>query len=43
MKEAFLIEYGGQCTQQAYDRSVRREPNEEGRWKRLIKELEEIA
>jgi len=43
VKETFLIEYDGQCTQKAYDRVITREANEEGRWKRLIKELEDMS
>ena len=43
VKETFLNEYDGQCTNKPYDRVITREPNEEGRWKRLIAELEDMS
>lgn len=43
VKQIYLIEYDGQCTNRPYDRVITREPNEEGRWKRLIAELEDMA
>ena len=39
VKDTFLIEYDGQCTKKPYDRVITREPNEEGRWKRLKKNI----
>lgn len=38
-----MYEYSGQCGKYAYERVVSREPNEEGRWKRLIRELEDMS
>jgi len=43
MRDTFLIEYGGQCGDKAYTRSITRETNEEGKWRRLIKEIEDLA
>lgn len=43
MKKTFLNEYGGQCGQVAYTRKVTREPNEEGKWQRLLAEIEEMS
>ena len=42
MRESFL-EAGGQCELAPYGRSITIENNEDGRFKRLIKELEGIA
>ena len=38
-----LIKNEGQCGQDHFKRTTTREPNEEGRYRRLIKELDEIA
>ena len=43
MRDTFLIEYGGQCGEKAYTRVITRETNEEGKWRRLIKEIEDLA
>lgn len=43
VKETFLNDYGGQCTQLPYDRVITREANEEGKMKRLLRELEELS
>ena len=43
MRDTFIKEFGGQCGDKAYTRSVTRETNEEGKWRRLIKEIEDMA
>ena len=43
MKDTFIIEYEGQCGPKAYSRKITKEPNEEGKWQRLINEIEKIA
>lgn len=43
MRDTFLIEFEGQCGSVAYTRKITREPNEEGKWQRLIKEIEDLA
>ena len=43
MKDTFLIEYEGQCGPVAYTRKITREPNEEGKWQRLLNEIEEMS
>lgn len=43
MKQTFVNEYDGQCGEVAYTRKITREQNEEGKWKRLIKEIEDMA
>ena len=42
MKQAFLQEHG-QCSGPPYKRTTTKETNEEGKYKRLIKEIEEMA
>ena len=41
MRDTFVNEYEGQCGQKAYTRKIVRETNEEGKWQRLIKEIED--
>lgn len=43
VKEMFINECDGQCTGKAYNRAITKEINEEGKMRRLINELEEIA
>lgn len=43
VKQAFLRECGGQCGSKPYKRTTKKEANEEGRFRRLIKEIEEMA
>ena len=43
MKQNFVDLYGGQCGEIPYTRKITREPNEEGKWKRLIGEIEDMA
>lgn len=43
MRDTFLIEFDGQCGPVAYTRKITREVNEEGKWRRLIKEIEDLA
>lgn len=43
MRDTFLIEYEGQCGDVAYTRKITREANEEGKWRRLISEIEDMA
>ena len=43
MRDTFLIEYEGQCGPVAYHRKITREPNEEGKWQRLLTEIEEMS
>ena len=43
MKDTFLNEFKGQCGEVCYTRKITREPNEEGKWKRLLNEIEELA
>lgn len=42
-KKNFLIECGGQCTSEVFKRVVTKKKNEEGKYKQLIYELEEMA
>ena len=43
MRDTYIKEYGGQCSEKAHIRSVTKETNEEGKWRRLIKEIEDMA
>lgn len=43
MRLTFVNEYDGQCGDAAYTRKITREPNEEGKWRRLIGEIEDMA
>lgn len=43
VREAFIYDCQGQCENQPYRRHIIRETNQEGKWKRLINELEEMA
>lgn len=43
MRETFLNEYEGQCGTVAYTRKITREANEEGKWQRLLTEIEEMS
>lgn len=44
LKETLIKECQGQCgTEYAYKRKIDRAQNEEGRWKRLLDEFEDIA
>lgn len=43
VKDVFLNECGGQCCHQPYKRVISRETNEEGRFKRLMNEIEQMA
>ena len=38
-RDTFSKDYGGQCEVKPYKRNITRETNEEGKWKRLIKEI----
>ena len=42
LKQAFLIEQG-QCTSKPFKRTTTKETNEEGKYRRLIKEIEDMA
>ena len=43
VRDVFLNECGGQCSHQPYKRVISRETNEEGRFKRLMTEIEQMA
>ncbi len=43
VREAFIYDCQGQCDNKPYRRTIARETNQEGKWNRLIKELEEMA